>query len=205
MLSILLSDADLIDKLYDEINRQNTFYFWIIEIVVTVSIAIAAFFGILQWKLSDKQIEKMKNNTIDKIVKKYGLDKLDETTAKVNEHSEMIDNIKNILDTQKQLEFKRGITVFTELDNAIENLGSKDLGIVITTENKMYRLIDEIVANEFLPIVIKAPYVKILYDKLYQQRDNQGAKNLCKYLEENASELIELGNEQFKIHPKDNK
>ncbi|MBB1122876.1 hypothetical protein [Limosilactobacillus albertensis] len=51
---------DLNNQFYQEINRQNTFYFWIIGIVLTVSIAITAFFGVLQWRLSDKQIEKMK-------------------------------------------------------------------------------------------------------------------------------------------------
>lgn len=57
---VLMSNSDLFDKLYQEINRQNTFYFWVVGIVVSVAIAIAAFFGILQWRLSDKQIQKMK-------------------------------------------------------------------------------------------------------------------------------------------------
>ncbi|MBD8088202.1 hypothetical protein HUK49_09870 [Limosilactobacillus sp. c11Ua_112_M] len=76
MLNILLSNSDLFDKLYQEINRQNTFYFWIIGIVVTVSIAIAAFFGILQWRLSDKQIEKLKSSVESKIVNDYHIDRI---------------------------------------------------------------------------------------------------------------------------------
>ena len=198
MLSILLSDADLIDKLYDEINRQNTFYFWIIGIVVTVSIAIAAFFGILQWRLSDKQIEKMKNDTIKEIVDKYNLNNLDDTMKKVND-------ISDAFDAQKQLELRRGLTALTELDNAIDTLYSDDSKKVISARNKMYRLIDEIVFNKFCPTIIKASSVKIIYDKLNHFGNNQNAEPIRKYLEEHASELIKLGNEQFKIHPKDNK
>ena len=58
LLTMMMSNSDLFDKMYQEIVRQNTFYFWIIGIVVTVAIAITAFLGILQWRLSDKQIER---------------------------------------------------------------------------------------------------------------------------------------------------
>lgn len=198
MLSILLSDADLIDKLYDEINRQNTFYFWIIGIVVTIAVAIAAFFGVLQWRLSDKQIEKMKNDTIKEVVDKYNLNNLDDTMKKAND-------ISDAFDVQKQLELRRGLTAITELDNAIDALYSDDSKKVISARSKMYRLIDEIVFNKFCPTIIKASSVKIIYDKLNHFGNNQNAEPIRKYLEEHASELIKLGNEQFKIHPKDNK
>lgn len=198
MLNVLLSNSDLFDKMYQEINRQNTFYFWIIGIVVTIAVAIAAFFGVLQWRLSDKQIEKMKNDTIKEIVDKYNLNNLDDTMKKVND-------ISDAFDAQKQLELRRGLTALTELDNAIDALYSDDSKKVISARNKMYRLIDEIVFNKFCPTIIKASSVKIIYDKLNHFGNNQNAEPIRKYLEEHASELIKLGNEQFKIHPKDNK
>lgn len=198
MLNVLLSNSDLFDKMYQEINRQNTFYFWIIGIVVTIAVAIAVFFGVLQWRLSDKQIEKMKNDTIKEIVDKYNLNNLDDTMKKVND-------ISDAFDAQKQLELRRGLTALTELDNAIDALYSDDSKKVISARNKMYRLIDEIVFNKFCPTIIKASSVKIIYDKLNHFGNNQNAEPIRKYLEEHASELIKLGNEQFKIHPKDNK
>lgn len=198
MLNVLLSNSDLFDKMHQEINRQNTFYFWIIGIVVTIAVAIAAFFGVLQWRLSDKQIEKMKNDTIKEIVDKYNLNNLDDTMKKVND-------ISDAFDAQKQLELRRGLTALTELDNAIDALYSDDSKKVISARNKMYRLIDEIVFNKFCPTIIKASSVKIIYDKLNHFGNNQNAEPIRKYLEEHASELIKLGNEQFKIHPKDNK
>lgn len=198
MFNVLLSNSDLFDKMYQEINRQNTFYFWIIGIVVTIAVAIAAFFGVLQWRLSDKQIEKMKNDTIKEIVDKYNLDNLGDTMKKAN-------NISDAFDVQKQLELRRGLTALTELDNEIDNLYSDDSMKVISARSKMYRLIDEIVFNKFCPEIIKASSVKIIYDKLNHFGNNQNAEPIRKYLEEHASELIKLGNEQFKIHPKDNK
>ena len=176
MLNVLLSNSDLFDKMYQEINRQNTFYFWIIGIVVTIAVAIAAFFGVLQWRLSDKQIEKMKNDTIKEIVDKYNLNNLDDTMKKVND-------ISDAFDAQKQLELRRGLTALTELDNAIDALYSDDSKKVISARNKMYRLIDEIVFNKFCPTIIKASSVKIIYDKLNHFGNNQNAEPIRKYLE----------------------
>nr|DAN11945.1 MAG TPA: hypothetical protein [Caudoviricetes sp.] len=77
LIVLLVSNSDVFDKMYQEINRQNTFYFWIIGIALTVSIAIAGFFGVLQWRLSDKQIERMKEKTKSEIVKEYSLEKIE--------------------------------------------------------------------------------------------------------------------------------
>lgn len=73
---VLLSNSDLFDKLYQEINRQNTFYFWIIGIITAIAIAIAGFFGVLQWRLSSKQIDKLKTEIEDTMLTKYKLDGL---------------------------------------------------------------------------------------------------------------------------------
>lgn len=73
LIALLISNSDIFDKMYQEINRQNTFYFWIIGIVLTISIAIAGFFGILQWRLSDKQIKTLKIQIEKDLVAKYKL------------------------------------------------------------------------------------------------------------------------------------
>ncbi|WP_283593181.1 hypothetical protein [Limosilactobacillus galli] len=54
-----MSDSDLISHLYDEINRQNTWYMWTVGILVTLITLIIAYFSIIQWRISDKQISKM--------------------------------------------------------------------------------------------------------------------------------------------------
>lgn len=56
-----ISENDLISHLYDEINRQNTWYMWTVGILVTLITIIIGYFSILQWKISNNQIEKLKS------------------------------------------------------------------------------------------------------------------------------------------------
>lgn len=91
---LLITKSDLYNDLYQEINRQNTFYFWIVGIVVTVSIAIAAFIGILQWRLSDKQIQKMKESTKQELEEKFHFS---ETINKVNHFDDRLRTLENKL------------------------------------------------------------------------------------------------------------
>lgn len=60
-----MSKDDLISHLYDEINRQNTWYMWTVGILVALITLIIGYFSILQWRISDKQVHKMKE-AIDK-------------------------------------------------------------------------------------------------------------------------------------------
>lgn len=54
-----MSESDLVSHLYDEINRQNTWYMWTVGILVALITLIIGYFSILQWRISDKQIKKM--------------------------------------------------------------------------------------------------------------------------------------------------
>lgn len=76
MLNILLSNSDLFDKLYQEINRQNTFYFWYIGALMVALGIVLGFFGVLQWRLSEKQVEKIKLKTEEELSKKYEFDQI---------------------------------------------------------------------------------------------------------------------------------
>ena len=166
MTNFLMSNSDLFDKLYQEINRQNTFYFWIIGIVVAISIAISAFIGILQWRLSDKQIEKMKKDTIERIEDKYQLASMESSvsnnSSKVKNLENEVAKLKETVAIQKRLGIQRGYTTITELDELADRLKSADMTEAITIEKIMYRLIDEIVENKFLPELSKASTLSIV-------------------------------------------
>lgn len=56
-----MSKDDLISHLYDEINRQNTWYMWTVGILVALITLIIGYFSILQWKISSNQIKKLKS------------------------------------------------------------------------------------------------------------------------------------------------
>lgn len=95
LLTMMMSNSDLFDKMYQEIVRQNTFYFWIIGIVVTVAIAITAFLGILQWRLSDKQIERMKSDIRQKLVDDYSIDSISNISKQVSGISQRLSSLEN--------------------------------------------------------------------------------------------------------------
>lgn len=118
---MLMSNSDLFDKLYQEINRQNTFYFWVIGIVVSVAIAIAAFFGILQWRLSDKQIQKMKNETRQELEELYQFsnmrDKINEIKGDLASIKQEVEKLGNDNNANKQ-----NINSLLKTENDIESI-----------------------------------------------------------------------------------
>lgn len=118
---VLMSNSDLFDKLYQEINRQNTFYFWVVGIVVSVAIAIAAFFGILQWRLSDKQIQKMKNETRQELEELYQFsnmrDKINEIKGDLTSIKQEVEKLGNDNNANKQ-----NINSLLKTENDIESI-----------------------------------------------------------------------------------
>ena len=75
-----MNKSDVIQKLLDELNNQNQIYIAIIGIILV-------FFGVMQWRFSDKQIEKMRQN----FKNDYGIDDLQE---KLKEANELNDKLK---------------------------------------------------------------------------------------------------------------
>ncbi|KRO08409.1 hypothetical protein IV64_GL000495 [Lactiplantibacillus xiangfangensis] len=80
MINILeelsMSKSELIQYLYNEINRQNTWYMWTVGILITLLIAFTGLLGFFQWKLSSKQIENLSLKIQDQLADKYNLDSI---------------------------------------------------------------------------------------------------------------------------------
>lgn len=77
-----MTEADMIQHLYDTINNQNDVYMWIIGIMFTAFLAII---GLIQWRISDKQIAKMHSET-------KSAQKSAETLLKISIDTMMADN-----------------------------------------------------------------------------------------------------------------
>ncbi|MCJ2382902.1 hypothetical protein HZI70_01995 [Lactiplantibacillus plantarum] len=96
-----MSKSDVVQRLLEELNNQNQIYIAIIALVLV-------FFGVMQWRFSDKQIKKMK----DDFKKDF----------KIEEINDLIDEIKNTLDKSRKNEqaLKKEIVEVTDmnLDNA---------------------------------------------------------------------------------------
>ncbi|MEJ6356501.1 hypothetical protein WJM93_03965 [Lactiplantibacillus plantarum] len=57
-----MSRTEMIQHLYDEINRQNTWYMWTIGALIAIVFGVVAFYSYEQWKFSDKGIKKMEED-----------------------------------------------------------------------------------------------------------------------------------------------
>lgn len=69
-----MNKAEQIEKLYEEISRQNTWYMWTVGTLVAIIALIIGIFAYFQWKLNDSQIKQIKNETENELVNRYRLD-----------------------------------------------------------------------------------------------------------------------------------
>ncbi|XYG85412.1 hypothetical protein ACSKKH_04450 [Limosilactobacillus reuteri] len=141
---MLISNSDIFDKMYQEINRQNTFYFWIIGIALTISVAITVFFGVLQWRLSDKQIQRMKEETKNEIVKEYSLEKV----AKIDDLDEYQQKAKIAL---KNLNSYLRAELIKKIFQLIREIGNNPKIDGFQKMNEFEMNIDSFVEDPFLP------------------------------------------------------
>lgn len=201
MLILLMSNSDLFDKLYQEINRQNAFYFWIVGIALSIAVAVTAFFGILQWRLSDKQIEKMKSDAKKDIVKEYQLDDLNNRLENLEKEikelsSKHLDlslgsiggsgisqkDFKKATSLTKKLEIRSLIAKLPESDDA------KTDDLISSIEESFKELTSD--NDNFLD---NAVFVYEIYSELLKESDKKYAAELISFLESNARDLINGG------------
>lgn len=74
-----MSKSDVVQRLLEELNNQNQIYIAIIALVLV-------FFGVMQWRFSDKQIKKMK----DDFKKDFKIEEINNTLKEANRKSEKL-------------------------------------------------------------------------------------------------------------------
>lgn len=74
-----MSRSDVVQRLLEELNNQNQIYIAIIALVLV-------FFGVMQWRFSDKQIKKMK----DDFKKDFKIEEINNTLKEANRKSEKL-------------------------------------------------------------------------------------------------------------------
>ncbi len=131
MFNVMMSNSDLFDKLYQEINRQNTFYFWYISALLVIIGLVLGFFGVLQWRLSDKQIQRMKDDSLKEVKKSY-IDVLDGRISMLEER------IKNHLEFSNKQEIK----LMNSFNNLVSSLPGKQGADLVEQCNKLISAID---------------------------------------------------------------
>lgn len=95
-----MKETDLIQHLLDVVSQQHSDIFTIVEVFIAIISLGAIFTGILQWRLSDKQIEKMK----ERFKEDYGIDNLQKQIKEGNElnkqlRENLVDNVRVEINT----------------------------------------------------------------------------------------------------------
>lgn len=186
LITLLISNSDLFDKMYQEINRQNTFYFWIIGIVLTISVAIAGFFGVLQWRLSDKQIQRMKEETKNEIIKEYSLEKV----AKIDDLDEYQQKAKFILST---LNIKRQSELIEEIFGLIHELGNSSKIDSFFKMVKFEQCINELIEDPFIPKDGIGSMLTAFLTELNRSnfKKPEKVKEMANYIQEKGAEALQ--------------
>lgn len=186
-----MSKSQLIQYLYDEINRQNTWYMWTVVFLVGL-------FGFLEIRISNKQLGKFKIKIKNDLIKEFNLDLLererDEDKKKIQQLFDELNTLKQQVEFDKQKAYMSGIsrllnttyglTKFKEHSDESEVAFNKlmadliefynDLmGNVVKYQflNQMLTSINEILKTENLNNKSEILHVKQFLEDLKQSRD----------------------------------
>lgn len=175
MFNALLSNSDLFDKLYQEINRQDTFYFWYISALMVVLSIVLGFFGVMQWRLSDKQISKMKSDLMGDIKDKY-IDEINDSIKSVNEK----------LDVHLELNRKNDIWFINSLSTEISLLSIKEGPDLAQQINKIVFNMKNLLDDNTLEKPIKAAAMYALRGNLENiSKNSVGFKGIQEFIKHN--------------------
>ena len=147
MFNFLMTNSDVFDKLYQEINRQNTFYFWIIGIVVTIALGITVFFGVLEWRLSTKQIQNLKSEIIHEVD---------------NTYKAKIQKLEKTLDEYKEYQTRKALVVANSLANKFFELETSDNPVKQSmASNDIVQTVNDIIKNDMVDDFVKVVTMQI--------------------------------------------
>ena len=185
LITLLISNSDIFDKMYQEINRQNTFYFWIIGIALTISVAITVFFGVLQWRLSDKQIQRMKEETKNEIVKEYSLEKV----AKIDDLDEYQQKAKIAL---KNLNSYLRAELIKKIFQLIREIGNNPKIDGFQKMNDFEMNIDSFVEDPFLPKAMIGSSLTVFLTRLEagDLKKTDEVEKMKNYIREKGAEAL---------------
>ena len=123
-----MSKSELIVHLYDEINRQNTWYMWTVGIFLVLITIILGFFSVLQWRLSENQIRKMKSEIENEVAEKFELNS--------------IEKIRNSLDFERKASISALALHMLSVEGAGNNLSDAEQYSISTEVQKIASTID---------------------------------------------------------------
>ncbi|MFZ2539555.1 MAG: hypothetical protein WAX04_11725 [Oscillospiraceae bacterium] len=97
-----MTELQMIQNQSDQIDRLISLNNWTVGIFITIIIAVIGFLGILQWRLSDKQIQSIKIDLEKSISEKYKLESVKLLEDRIDKQQRMLDKlIQDVISTTK--------------------------------------------------------------------------------------------------------
>ncbi|MCI1926038.1 MAG: hypothetical protein LKJ72_03350 [[Lactobacillus] timonensis] len=136
-----LTYAQQIDKLYSEINRQDTWFATVFTAVIAIMAIIVAIFTAMQWHLSKTQLTELKNDTIAKVDDKY---------------QERVENLETSLQESKKYQNDMAMLLANSLNDKFFVLEqNKDTLKQSVYSNEIQLILESIVQNNNLEEITK--------------------------------------------------
>lgn len=88
-----MTELQMIQNQSDQIDRLISLNNWTVGIFITIIIAVIGFLGILQWRLSDKQIQSIKIDLEKSISEKYKLESVKLLEDRMDKQQRMLDKL----------------------------------------------------------------------------------------------------------------
>lgn len=181
-----MTESDMIQFQMDQIDKLMSLQHWIVGIFITIIIAIVGFLGFLQWRLSDKQIAKMKSEIDNELNYKYNLkaiNDIENTTSIINK---TVSN--SIIVLGKQIFSFSGpsymsILEFRGLVDSLYNFNEIDKSLSIFLLNTINKIIDGFERSETARIKLNKS----------AQRAKQGSQKII-----NDQEEIIIDNNKYR-------
>lgn len=143
---VLLTESDMNKELISIIENQNSHYLTIIGLGVSLALGI---FGIIQWQINNKKLQRLKIITLHEIVKEYDLDSLKELKQEVKSLKQDYDKLFLKIRTQ-DIEWLASIRSSIELD--VQRLAANNIELSIQKEimNNIFSKLNTFIYKDFL-------------------------------------------------------
>ena len=178
-----MSKDQIIETLLDQINNNMNIF------LAILAIALTAFF-VLQWRLSDKQIEKLKVKIKQELISEYRLDRFGDLAQKVSAIEKDLQEFKKAMQLHDE-------DVVSELNDTVINIYDHDPAKAAICTNKAIRLMTELFSSNFVDDSVKAVAALNIWGSTSKTSGNTNAERITEYIEKQADEYLKLGKKLF--------
>ena len=158
-----MTKTQQIDRLYDEISRQDTWFATVFTIIIAIIGIIVTLFTIMQWHLSKDQLAKLQTNILNKVDNRY---------------KTRVETLEDALKKHKEYQINRAILASNSLNDKFGSLQQcTDFIQIGSCTNDITNTIENILNNDMVDDAYKFSAMAIVANNIQTaKRIGQEAK-----------------------------